>query len=232
MNLKKKLDKFLQSHGANLQVREGYGLTECVTGSCLTPIDYYKQGSIGIPYPDTYYKIVKPNTDEKLNYNEDGEIVLSGPSVMLGYLNEQEATKKTLKKHRDGLTWLHTGDLGYMDEDGFVYFKQRIKRMIVSSGYNIYPQHIENIIDSHPDVLMSCVVAKKHPYKNQVAKAYVVLKDGIEATEKIKEEIMNYCKKDLAKYSLPAEIEFKNNLPKTLVGKVAYTKLTEEDENE
>ncbi len=232
VNLKKKLDKFLQSHGADIQVREGYGLTECVTGSCLTPIDYYKKGSIGIPYPDTYYKIVKPNTDEKLNYNEDGEIVLSGPSVMLGYLNDKDVTKNTLKKHNDGLVWLHTGDLGYMDEDGFVYFKQRIKRMIVSSGYNIYPQHIENIIDSHPDVLMSCVVAKKHPYKHQVAKAFVVLKDGVEATEKVKEEIMNYCKKDLAQYSLPAQIEFKKRLPKTLVGKVAYTELIEEDEDE
>ena len=232
VNLKKKLDKFLQSHGANIQVREGYGLTECVTGSCLTPIDYYKKGSIGIPYPDTYYKIVKPNTDETLNYNEDGEIVLSGPSVMLGYLNDKDATKNTLKKHNDGLVWLHTGDLGYMDEDGFVYFKQRIKRMIVSSGYNIYPQHVENIIDSHPDVLMSCVVAKKHPYKHQVAKAFVVLKDGVEATEKLKEEIMNYCKKDLAQYSLPAEIEFKKSLPKTLVGKVAYTELIEENEDE
>lgn len=232
VSLKKKLDSFLQSHGANIQVREGYGLTECVTGSCLTPIDYYKKGSIGIPYPDTYYKIVKPNTEEGLGYNEDGEIVLSGPSVMLGYLNDKETTKKTLRKHKDGLVWLHTGDLGYMDEDGFVYFKQRIKRMIVSSGYNIYPQHIENIIDSHPDVLMSCVVAKKHPYKHQVAKAFVVLKDGIEPTEKLKEEIMNYCMKDLAKYSLPAEIEFKKNLPKTLVGKVAYTELLEEDENE
>lgn len=232
VNLKKKLDKFLQSHGADIQVREGYGLTECVTGSCLTPIDYYKKGSIGIPYPDTYYKIVKPNTDEKLDYNEDGEIVLSGPSVMLGYLNDKEATNNTLKKHKDGLVWLHTGDLGYMDEDGFVYFKQRIKRMIVSSGYNIYPQHIENVIDSHPDVLMSCVVAKKHPYKHQVAKAFVVLKDGVEATEKLKEEIMKYCMKDLAKYSLPAEIEFRKSFPKTLVGKVAYTELIEENEDE
>ena len=137
VNLKKKLDKFLQEHGTDIQVREGYGLTECVTGSCLTPTNFYKEGSIGIPYPDTYYKIVKPGTDEEVLCNEDGEIVISGPSVMIGYLKAREETNKTIRKHNDGLMWLHTGDLGCMDEEGFVYFKQRIKRMIVSSGYNI-----------------------------------------------------------------------------------------------
>ena len=230
--LKKKLDAFLQSHGADIQVREGYGLTECVTGSCLTPINYYREGSIGIPYPDTYYKIVKPDTEETVEYNTDGEIVLSGPSVMSGYLNNDKESKKVLRKHKDGLLWLHTGDLGCMDKDGFVYFKQRIKRMIISSGYNIYPQHIENVIDSHKAVLMSCVVAKSHPYKHQVAKAFVVIKDGITPNEELKQEIMNHCAKNLAKYSLPYEIEFRDNLPKTLVGKIAYTQLAEEIKNE
>lgn len=232
VNLKRKIDLFLQSHGANIQVREGYGLTECVTGSCLTPSRHYKEGSIGIPYPDTYYKIVKPNTDEELSYNEDGEIVLTGPTVMQGYLKDKEETSKTLRKHKDGLVWLHTGDVGCMDEDGFVYFKQRIKRVIVSSGYNIYPQHIENVIDKHPKVLMSCVVGIKHPYKQQVAKAFIVLKEDIKDTEQIKAEIMEYCKNDLAKYSMPYEIEFIKELPKTLVGKVAYTKLAGDSSNE
>lgn len=230
--LKKKLDAFLQSHGANIQVREGYGLTECVTGSCLTLMNYYREGSIGIPYPDTYYKIVKPDTEEAVEYNIDGEIVLSGPSVMSRYLNNDEETKKALRKHKDGLLWLHTGDLGCMDKDGFVYFKQRIKRVIISSGYNIYPQHIENVIDSHEAVLMSCVVAKSHPYKHQVAKAFVVLKEGIAPNEELKQKIMNHCAKCLARYSLPYEIEFRENLPKTLVGKIAYTQLAEETENE
>lgn len=229
VSLKEKLDAFLKSHGADIQVREGYGLTECVTGSCLTPANCYKKGSIGVPYPDTYYKIVMPETEEELPVGEVGEIVLSGPSVMLGYLNEEEETEKTVRRHRDGKRWLHTGDLGYMDEDGFVYFKQRMKRMIVSSGYNIYPQHVENVIDSHPDVLMSCVVAKEHPYKHQVAKAFVVLKDNIIPTDGLRDEIMEHCKKDLAEYSLPAEIEFRESLPKTLVGKVAYTQLMEEN---
>ena len=231
VNLKKKLDKFLQEHGTDIQVREGYGLTECVTGSCLTPTNFYKEGSIGIPYPDTYYKIVKPGTDEEVLCNEDGEIVISGPSVMIGYLKAREETNKTIRKHNDGLMWLHTGDLGCMDEEGFVYFKQRIKRMIVSSGYNIYPQYVENVIDSHPSVLMSCVVGIDHPYKMQVAKAFVVLKDGSLGSDELKNEIMEYCRKNLAKYSLPSEIEFRKSFPKTLVGKVAYTELVKEENN-
>ena len=175
VSLKKKIDKFLRSHGAKIQIREGYGLTECVTGSCLTPVNYYREGSIGIPYPDTYYKIVKPDTIDELPYGEEGEIVISGPSVMKGYLKDSKETKKILKKHKDGLVWMHTGDIGLMDPDGFVYFKQRLKRVIVSSGYCIYPQYIENIIDSHPDVLMSCVIGIPHPYKKEVAKAFIVL---------------------------------------------------------
>lgn len=232
INLKKKIDSFLKEHGANIQIREGYGLTECVTGSCLTPMNFYKEGSIGIPYPDTYYKIVKPNTEEELENNKEGEIVISGPSVMVGYLNNKKETNNTLKKHKDGLVWLHTGDLGYMDEDGFVYFKQRLKRMIVSSGYNIYPQHIENIIDSHQSVLMSCVVAKKHPYKKEIPKAFIVLKEEVEDLNQIKKEILDICSKNLPKYSIPSEIEFRKSLPKTLVGKIAYTQLTEEEEKD
>ena len=228
VNLKKKVDEFLKEHGADVQIREGYGLTECVTGSCLTPMDYYREGSIGIPYPDTYYKIVKPGTEEEVPYGEDGEILISGPSVMKGYLKDEEETAKILRKHEDGLTWMYSGDMGSMDEDGFIYFKQRIKRMIVSSGYNIYPQYIENIIDSHPDVLMSCVIGIEHDYKGQVAKAYIVLKNGVEASQEEKDKIRKYCEKKLVKYSWPYEYEFRDELPKTLVGKVAYTKLEKE----
>lgn len=229
VSLKKKVDTFLKEHGADIQIREGYGLTECVTGSCLTPRNDYREGSIGIPYPDMYYKIVRPNTEEELPYNEEGEILISGPSVMKGYLECEEETKETLRKHKDGLVWLYTGDLGYMDEDGFVYFKQRLKRLIISSGYCLYPQYIENVIDSHPKVLMSCVIGIPHPYKMQVAKAFIVLKDGMKPDEKVKEEIKEYCEKKIARYSLPYEYEFRTELPKTLVGKVAYLKLEEEE---
>ena len=229
ISLKKKVDRFLHSHGANIQVREGYGLTECVTGSCFTPIDDYREGSIGIPYPDMYFKIVKPETTDEVPYGEEGEIVIHGPTVMKGYLNDQKETKSTLKKHSDGLIWLHTGDLGSMDEDGFVYFKQRLKRVIVSSGYCIYPQYIENAIDSHPSVLMSCVIGIDHPYKVQVAKAFIVLKPGIEKSDEVLESIKKHCEEKIAKYSWPYEYEFRDELPKTLVGKVAYTELIKEE---
>lgn len=230
VSLKGKIDTFLHEHGADIQVREGYGLTECVTGSCLTPKDYYKEGSIGIPYPDTYYKIVKPDTTTELPYGEEGEIVISGPSVMKGYLKDKEETDKTLRVHEDGLTWLHTGDIGYMDEEGFIYFKQRLKRMIVSSGYNIYPQYIENTIDSHPDVLMSCVIGIPHEYKMQVAKAFIVLKNGTTPSDKELESIKSHCEKNLARYSWPYEYEFRDELPKTLVGKIAYNELSKEEQ--
>lgn len=227
VSLKKRIDKFLHMHGADIQVREGYGLTECVTGSCLTPENYYREGSIGVPYPDTYYKIVKTGTTDELPFGEEGEITISGPSVMKGYYNNAEETMLALKKHSDGKIWLHTGDLGCMDEDGFIYFRQRQKRVIVSSGYNIYPQYIENIIDSHPDVLVSCVIGIDHPYKIQAAKAFIVLKDGKNANDEMLNSIKALCVKNLAKFSLPYEYEFIDELPKTLVGKVAYKELTD-----
>lgn len=226
--LKQKVDQFLQQHGAETQIREGYGLTECVTGSCLTPLHGYREGSIGIPYPDTYYKIVKPQTDIEMPYGGEGEIVLSGPTVMKGYLNDIEETDKVLKKHSDGRIWLHTGDLGVMDPDGFVYFKQRLKRLIISSGYCLYPQYIENVIDSHEDVLVSCVVGIDHPYKVQVAKAYIVLRDNVKDAGKREEmlrKIQEHCEKNLAKYAWPYEYEVLDELPRTLVGKVAYNEL-------
>ena len=109
-------------------MREGYGLTECVTAPALRPSIWPRRGSIGLPFPDTYYKIVKPGTQEEVPYGEVGEICLSGPTVMIGYLGHPEENAQTLQTHPDGLTWIHTGDLGTMDDDGFVYFKQRLKR--------------------------------------------------------------------------------------------------------
>ena len=226
--LKKKVDSFLKEHGCTEQIREGYGTTECVTASCLTPKDYARSGSIGVPFPDTYYKIVKPGTTEELPANTDGEICISGPTVMLGYMDNPQETAQTLRRHPEGRIWLHTGDLGRMDQDGFIYFRQRIKRMIVTSGYNVYPSQLENVIDGHEKVLLSCVIGVKDPYRVQRVKAYVVPMPGVEPTEELKEELLAYCAKHIAKYAIPREIEFRTELPKTLVGKVAYRVLEEE----
>lgn len=230
VELKKKLDAFLKEHGSSEQVREGYGTTECVTASCLTPKDFYKEGSIGIPFPDTFYKIVTPSTNDEVKYGEVGEICIAGPTVMMEYLNNPKETMQTLRVHEDGYTWLHTGDLGYMDEDGFIYYKQRLKRMIITSGYNVYPSQLENVIDAHEAVSMSTVIGVKDDYKMQKVKAFIVLKSGIEATDEVKTSIYEHCKKNIAKYAMPYEFEYRDELPKTLVGKVAYTVLEKEEE--
>jgi len=229
IELKRKVDALLKECGSKEQVREGYGLTECVTASCLTPRNFHKEGSIGIPYPDMYYKIVRRGTQDTADYGEEGEIVLSGPSVMKGYDNNEEETEKTLQTHEDGRVWLHTGDLGTMDGDGYVYFRQRIKRMIVSSGYSIYPTQLENAIESHKNVLISCVIGIPDDYKMQRIKAFITLRDNQEATEEIKASIHEHCKKNIAKYAMPTEFEYRKELPRTLVGKVAYLELEKEE---
>ena len=230
-DLKKEVDECLRSHGSTAEVRVGYGLTEASAATCLTPTGYYRDGSIGVPFPDTYYKIVSIGTHDEVKPMTDGEICISGPTVMMGYINNQKETLQTLRKHEDGKIWLHTGDIGCMDEDGYVYFKQRLKRVIISNGYNLYPTYIENIINSHPDVLTSTVIGIPHPKKVQVAKAYIVLKEGVKPSKDLLKDIKSHCEKNLSTYSLPSEYEFRESLPKTLVGKVAYTKL-EKTENE
>ena len=227
--LKKRFDKFLADHGAKITVREGYGTTECVTASCLTPLHLYKEGSIGQPFADTYYKIVDVGTNIEVPYGEEGEICISGPSVMLGYLDQPEETANTLRVHGDGRTWLHTGDLGYMDEDGFIYFKQRIKRMIITSGYNVYPSQLENVLEGCEAVHLACVIGVPDPYKMQKIKAFVVPNAGYQPDDSTRELILAHCKKNIAKYAMPYDIEFRESLPTTLVGKVAYRVLEEEE---
>ena len=229
IELKKKFDRFLAEHGAKIQVREGYGTTETVTACCLTPLTLAKEGSIGIPLPDVYMKIVEPGTDRELPYGEEGEILLAGPTVMKEYMHHPDETARTLRRHSDGLTWVYTGDLGVMDEEGFIFFRGRAKRMIISSGYNVYPGQLENILDAHEKVQMSCVIGVPDPYKMQKVKAFVVLAPGVEKSESTKQELLEYCRSHIAKYAMPYDIAFKEDMPKTLVGNVAYRQLEEEE---
>jgi len=229
IELKKKLDTFLYDHKASIQVREGYGTTETVTACCLTPTHMSKEGSIGLPFPDTYIKIVEPGTDKELPYGQEGEILLAGPTVMKEYMHHPEETAQTLRTHEDGLTWVYTGDLGLMDAQGFVYFKGRAKRMIVTSGYNVYPAQLENILDAHDFVQMSCVIGVPDSYKMQKVKAFVKLAAGVKASDATKQTLLDHCRKHVAKYAMPYDIEFREDMPKTLVGKVAYRVLEEEE---
>ncbi|MCL2143331.1 MAG: AMP-binding protein [Methanomassiliicoccaceae archaeon] len=231
VDLKRRVDAFLKERGSQSTIREGYGLTECVTASCLTPIDEYRTGSIGIPFPDTFYKVVAVGTTDEVPYGTDGEICISGPSVMIGYNKEPQETANVLKTHDDGKLWLHTGDAGMMDEEGFIYFRQRLKRMIISSGYNIYPSQIENVLDSHPFVQSSCVIGVPDEIRIQSVKAFVVLKNDAKENEVTKQQISDYCKENIARYAVPTDIEFIDELPKTKVGKVAYTELEKLETN-
>ncbi len=223
--LKREFDGFLKDHGAMVRIREGYGATECVTASCLTPYNIEREGSIGIPFPDTFYKICEIGSEKELPFGTEGEICIHGPAIMKGYLGDPEETEKVLRVHEDGLLWLHTGDVGLIDEDGFVYFKSRIKRVIVTRGYNVYPKTIERILEELSFVDKSCVVGVSDSYKMQSIKAYVVLKSQKEDKEKLKEEIIDYCKMNIAKFAIPSYIEFVDTLPTTKAGKIDFRAL-------
>lgn len=232
--LQSRIDKFLSDHGSDTHVRTAYGMTECTAGVTMMPKEEVRNDSIGIPCPDMFIKICEIGTTRECLSGEIGEICISGPTVMKEYINEKEETDNILKKHRDGKIWLHSGDVGYMDSDGFVYFKSRAKRMIVSSGYNIYPGQIEQIILKHPYVEACSVVGVPHPYKKEVVKAYIVLKNGLVLNSEIKKSIKEYCEKNIAAYALPYAYGYRKELPKTKLGKVAYKELMngEVDEDE
>ena len=229
--LRDKVNHYLKAHGSNAKIRVGYGLTEGSGAVCLSPENSFKDGIIGMPLPDIDFKIIKNDTFKELPAGEEGEICISGPLVMMGYLNDDAETAQTLRLHDDGKLWLHTGDLGYLGDDGLFYFAQRLKRIIISSGYNIYPTHLESVINSHEAVLTSTVIGIDHPYKGQVPKAFIVLKPGYKAGKRIEREIRELLERNVPIYALPTVYEFRDKLPKTKVGKVAFKKLEEEEKS-
>ena len=228
--MEEKINNFLHTHGTSINISKGYGMTEAVAAVAFTFEGTNEPGAIGIPMVGADIKICKVDTCEELPLGEEGEICVNSPTIMMGYFNNQEETDNIIKEHEDGKKWLHTGDLGYITPDGIIYFTQRLKRMIVSSGFNVYPGQIEQVIETHPDVAKCCVVGIPHPYKMQVAKAFVVLKDDTKESSKIKKELKELCKENLAVYSVPKEFEFRDSLPKTLMNKVDFKKLEKEEQ--
>ena len=173
------------------------------------------------------FGIFELGTKNLVPYGEIGEICISGPTVMKGYYNNEEETKNALLVHDDGRTWLHTGDMGIMDEDGFVYFKQRHKRVIISSGYNIYPSQIEAVINRYPGVVESCAIGIPDPIRVQRIKVFVVLEEGITGDDHLVKKLIAYSRENFAKFSVPKDFEFIDKLPRTKVGKIAYRELEE-----
>ena len=229
--LRDKVNEFLKSHGSDAKIRVGYGLTEGSGAVCLSPESTFNDGIIGVPFPDTDFKIIKNDTFKELPAGGEGEICIAGPLVMMGYLGDDAETAQTIRLHDDGKVWLHTGDIGYIGEDGLVYFAQRLKRIIISSGYTIYPTHLESIINSHEAVLTSTVIGIDHHYKGQVPKAFIVLKPGYRPGKRLEREIRELLERNIPIYALPAAYEFRDKLPQTKVGKVAFRELEKEEKN-
>lgn len=191
---------------------EGNGPTETSPVSYANPIEgVRKPGSVGIPVPGVEVKIVDDN-DNEVPVNEVGEICVKGRNVMKGYLNRPEETAQAL---RGG--WLHTGDLGKKDEDGYIYIVDRKKDMIIVGGLNVYPREVEEILYQHPAVAEAAVVGIADELRGEIPKAFVALKPGEEATEK---ELIRYCRQNLANYKCPKQVEFCESLPKTVTGKI------------
>ena len=223
--MKERFEKLVAARGGNVRLLEGYGLTEAVTAIMAMPIDHYREGSIGVPLPGMLAKVCVQGTLREAPVGEEGEICVSGPAVMLGYLDDPAATAQALRVHEDGRTWLHTGDLGRMDTDGFFYFSLRLKRMIKSSGFNVYPAQVEATLRHHIAVSDACVIGVPDPQQIERVVAYVVPKAGAAPDAGMEHELIAFCQQHLIKWSCPREVRFVDELPQTKVGKVDFRAL-------
>lgn len=228
-DLKRRFDEVLMSHGSHVELEEGYGLTECVAVVVSPPVGQYRPGSIGVPSPGVLATIVKPGTIEELPTGSEGEICLQTEQTMIRYINDEEATAKALRRHDDGLTWLHTGDVGSMDEDGFIYFTGRIKRLVKVSGVAVFPAQVDKVLEDHPSVKEACSIGVPDEYQMSSIKAFIALADGVQPSEALKAELRAFAKARLMTWSVPRTIEFRDALPHTKYGKVAYKDLEEEE---
>lgn len=228
-SVKEKFEAVVAKQGGNVQLAEGYGLTEAVTAIMSTPPDGYREGSVGIPFPDMLAKVVEIGGIDEVPVGQEGELCVSGPAVMLGYLEQPEETAKVLKTHADGKIWLHTGDIFTMDADGYFYYRLRLKRMIKSSGMNVYPVQVEAVLDKHPEVAAACVIGVPDEAQVEKVKAFVVLKDAAKACPEMEKALIHHCREHLIKWSCPREVEFTDKLPQTKVGKIAYSELEKQE---
>ena len=220
------VNEFLKNHGSSSIAEKGYGMTEnsSTAGVCLVGVN--KTNSLGIPLPLNTYGIFERGTDKELKYGEEGEICITGPTEMLGYLDNEEEERKVIKIHSDGKKWIHSEDVGIIDEDGFLFFKGRYKRLIPHGGFKLYPSYIEGVIMKHPDIDNCCVISIPDKVYGASPEAhFVIKKDSVSELKKLKEELIKLCQDKLPSYSQPEDFIFEEDLPLTSVGKVDYKKV-------
>lgn len=226
------INEILKSCGAKGLLCKGIGSTEMMAAATSTYEGCNTEGCAGIPLVWTNCKLVDSDTLEEMPYGQTGEICFSGPTLMMGYYNHPEATDEVVKKHADGCRWLHTGDLGYMDENGVLYVTGRIKRILMTKGKDgnitkLFPDRVEKAINQHPAVALSCVIGIPDETRVHYPKAFIVLKDGVTGSKELNHEILQLCRDNLPDYMVPDEIEYRHDLPRTPRGKVDYRALEE-----
>ena len=217
---------FLKNHNSSGSIDKGFGMTE-LSGTSVTCMgNVNKFTSLGIPLPLNTYGIFERGTDKELKYGEEGEICITGPTEMIGYLDNEEEEGKIIKIHSDGKKWIHSEDVGIIDEDGFLFFKGRYKRLIPHGGFKLYPSYIEGVIMKHPDIDNCCVISIPDKVYGALPEAHVVIKkDSVSELKKLKEELIKLCQDKLHSYSQPEDFIFEEDLPLTSVGKVDYKKV-------
>lgn len=234
--LEAKLNSFLESRGCRYPLSQGYGMSEVSSAASCCCNGNFKSLSVGYPLLTTTIGIFAPGTTDELDYGEEGEICISGPSIMLGYLNNKAETDNVIRRHPDGTLWVHSGDIGHMDSDGFVYIQGRIKRMItLFNGHKIFPTHIESVLGHHPMVASCAVVGVNDTAhaQGQLTLAVVEAKEqALERLTAIKNELYEMCRRELEGPAKPYDIIFVDSMPHTGMGKIDYLKLAEDYNNE
>ncbi len=204
---------------------EGYGLSEASPVTHCNPLtDACRDGSIGLPLPDVDAMIISRETGLSVPVGEVGELVVKGPNIMKGYWNREDETNAIFIHG-----WMHTGDVAKRDADGYFYIVERAKDMIIASGFNVYPREVEEVLFQHPAIAEAAVAGRPDEYRGETVAAFVVLKPGFEPSEETRQDIITYCKHELTAYKVPKILEFRENLPKSLIGKVLKRELRTQD---
>lgn len=239
MNTQKEqeVNELLRTCGSNVKISKGLGSTEMVGAATTTREECNTIGNVGIPLARVNCKIVEPETFDELSYNQIGEICFAGNTLMIGYYSNQEATDAIIKYHPDGIRWMHTGDLGYITEDGVVFITGRIKKILMTKGKDgiptkMFPDRIEKVVMKHPGVALCCVIGIQDEVRVNYPRAYVILNEGYEGSQQTTEALLAHCKEELPEYMIPEEIIYRNDFPRTSRGKVDYRALEHEAQKE